>query len=39
MSWWNGTEEFWEKSKAFGSELQMPVFVLDDFYFQSRYYN
>ena len=30
MSRWNGTEEFWEKSKAFGTEWQM-LFLLIDF--------
>ena len=30
MTWWNGTEEFWKKSKAFGTEWQM-AFLLDDF--------
>ena len=30
MTWWNGTEEFWKKSKVFGTEWQM-VFLLVDF--------
>ena len=29
MSRWNGTDEFWEKSKAFGTEWQMHFLLVD----------
>ena len=31
VTWWNGTEDFWEKSNVFGTEWQMAVFLLFDF--------